>query len=274
MFLEKQQGVDIVNAIKDKFAPLIPMQGRVDNKIISAQLPFLPPAQIEPGEHGPHRERAVVFSAEEFESSRDASGPCRVQREEKKKEKEHQQASLPISSVIVLFEQRGLGRFLVADVQAQLRLRGVLFRQGDKIGVLMEKWRVFDASAALLAAAHVTAAVSGGAVAAAAVAIAAPAAAPTAVTAVATAVAARAKTACSKCGLPGHNKKTCSTPVAPAPATAAVVAAAPPSGVSGGAGLGPDSSPAKRARAFADANAAASRDRAAQAAAQAAAATQ
>ena len=217
--------MDIVNAIKDKFAPLVPMQGRVDDKIMSAQLPFLPPAQLEPAEHGPHRERAVVFSAEEFDSSRDASGPGRVQREEKRKEKEQQQASLPISSVIVLFEQRGLGRFLVADVQAQLKLRGVPFRQSDKVGVLMEKWRVLDANAALLAAAHVATAVSGGAVAAAA--IAAPAAAPTAVAVVAPAFAAR-KTTCSECGEPGHNKKTCSTRVAPALATAAVVAAAPP----------------------------------------------
>jgi hypothetical protein len=181
-------------------------------------------------------------------------------RQKSKKAKKAQQASLPISTVIVLFEQRGFRRFLLADVQAQLKLRKVSFKQGEKLGTLMERWKKFDYDASLVAQAMLAAA-SGVPAAAATVAIAAPAATPTAVSAVAPAVAARAKTTCSACRQEGHNKTTCPKLVAPA---SAVVAAAPPfrsNQVGGGGDSGPKSSPVRRAREFSAATAAARRDK-------------
>ena len=270
--LDPSDGNDILKAIVEDFAPIIPQDCRVDDSIMTARLPFLPAPQLQNvALRGVHQDRAIVLG-ETYDASRALVAPERVMRQESKKAKEAQQASLPISTVIVLFEQRGFGRFLLADVQAQLKLRKVPFKQSEKLGNLMEKWKKFDYDASLVAQALLAAA-SGVPAAAATVAIAAPAAAPTAVSAVAPAVAARAKTTCSACGQEGHNKKTCHLKrVTPAAAPAVVVAAAsppaaapPPPGVGGGEGLGYDGSPAKRAREFAAAAAAARRDRAAQA---------
>ena len=261
--LDPSDGNDILKAIVEDFAPIIPQDCRVDDSIMSARLPFLPEPQLQNvAERGVHQDRAVVLG-ETYDASRAIVAPARVIRQESKKAKEAQQASLPISTVIVLFEQRGCGRFLLADVQAQLRLRKVSFRQGEKLGILMERWSEFDSDAALVAQAQL-AGVSGVAAAAATVAIAAPAAAPTAVAAVAPAVAARAKTTCSLCGQAGHNRTTC-------PAASAVVVAAvtPPRSRRGGGGGGgegvydPNSSPVRRAAEFTTAAAATRRAKAA-----------
>lgn len=147
--------MDILTAIHDDFAPLIPLHGRIDDAIMNQRLPFLPPAQLENvAEQGKHRERSVVFSAEGYDAARNLAAPARVERERQKKDKQIQQAALPISNVIVLYDQRGLGRFTTADVQAQLTLRKVAFKKTDKVGTLMEIWKTYDAAAKILAPAH------------------------------------------------------------------------------------------------------------------------
>ena len=144
--LEPAQGVDILRAIEEDFAPIIPRDGRVLDGIMSARLPFLPPPQIDNvAELGVHRERASVFG-DTFDAARALAAPGRVMREEKKRDKEAQQAALPISTVVVNYEHRGLGRFLAADVKAQLKLRNIPFKHNDKLGVLMELWKAYDAS--------------------------------------------------------------------------------------------------------------------------------
>ncbi len=168
--------MDILNAIHDDFAPIIPLHGRIDDPIMNQRLPFLPPAQLENvAEQGKHRERSVVFSAEGYDAARDLAAPARAVRERQRKEKDDQQAALPISNTIVLFENRGLGRFTTADVQAQLTLRKVAFKKTDKLGTLMEMWKTYDAAGKLLAPAHAAAAAAGAAAVAPAAAVAAEA---------------------------------------------------------------------------------------------------
>jgi hypothetical protein len=230
--LQPAQGEDILRAIVEDFAPIIPRAGRVLDGIMSQRLPFLPPPQIDNvAELGEHRERSVVFG-DLFDAARALAAPNRVVREEKKREKEAQQAALPISTVVVNYEQRGLGRFLAADVKAQLKLRHVPFKHNDKLGVLEELWKVYDASHTNLsnaiaaggvagggnsgvvgsggAAAPVAAAPAAAAPAAAAPAAAAPAAAAPVAAAPVAADAAAAQRKCAICNQYGHrsdNKK-------------------------------------------------------------------
>jgi hypothetical protein len=144
--LQPAQGVDILQAIESDFAPIIPRAGRLLYGIVSERLPFLPPPQIENlAEQGVHRDRAAVFG-DLYDAARALAAPERVLREEKKKDKDAQQAALPIANTVVLFDQRGFGRFNAADVKAQLKLRKVPFKQTEKIGVLEEMWKTYDAS--------------------------------------------------------------------------------------------------------------------------------
>jgi len=130
---QADQGVDILRAIEEDFAPIIPRAGRVLDGIMSERLPFLPPPQIDNvAELGVHRERAVVFG-DLFDAARALAAPDRVLREERRKDKEAQQAALPIATTKVLYDQRGFGRFLAADVKAQLKLRSVPFKHNDKL---------------------------------------------------------------------------------------------------------------------------------------------
>lgn len=144
--LQPTQGVDILQAIESDFAPIIPRAGRLLDGIVSERLPFLPPPQIENlAEQGVHRDRAAVFG-DLYDAARALAAPERVLREEKRKDKDAQQAALPIANTVVLFDQRGFGRFNAADVKAQLKLRRVLFKQTEKLGVLLEMWKTYDAS--------------------------------------------------------------------------------------------------------------------------------
>jgi hypothetical protein len=215
---------------------------------MSERLPFLPPPQIDNvAELGVHRERAVVFG-DLFDAARALAAPDRVLREERRKDKEAQQAALPIATTKVLYDQRGFGRFLAADVKAQLKLRSVPFKHNDKLGVLDELWKAHDAGVtnfnAIPAGGVAGGGNSGGGNGAGAAALAvAPAAAhvassgprtlseqiggsasnllppattPVAIAATAAAVptavaavAARAKNVCGLCRQEGHNRKTC-----------------------------------------------------------------
>jgi hypothetical protein len=53
---------------------------------------------------------------------------------------------ISVGGTVVIFDQRGFGRFNAADVKAQLKLRKVPFKQTDKLGVLEELWKKYDAS--------------------------------------------------------------------------------------------------------------------------------
>jgi hypothetical protein len=193
--LQPAQGVDVLHAIESDFAPIIPRAGRLLDDIVSERLPFLPPPQIENvAELGVHRERAIVLG-DLFDAARALAAPDRVLREEKKRDKEAQQAALPISTVVVNYEQRGLGRFLAADVKAQLKLRNVPFKHNDKLGVLEELWKAYDASHSKFAAGGGCNSGGGGGAAAAAVAPAAVAPAAVAPAAVAPAAAEAAEAA-------------------------------------------------------------------------------
>lgn len=214
--------MEILTAIHDDFAPLIPLHGRIDDPIVDRRLPFLPPAQLENvAEQGKHRERSVVFSAEGYDAARNLAAPARVERERQKKDKQIQQAALPISNVIVLYDQRGLGRFTTADVQAQLTQRKVAFKKTDKVGTLMEMRKTYDAAANILDPAHAAHAagaafaVGGGGGAAAA------AKAPAAVAAVALAAAEAMRLPASVAAAPAPH----------APIVAAVEAAVAPAAV-------------------------------------------
>ncbi len=144
--LQPAQGVDILQAIEEDFAPIIRRDGRVLDSIMSDRLPVLPPPQIDNlAEQGVHRDRAAVFG-DLYDAARALAAPDRVLREEKKKDKDAQQAALPIANTVVLFDQRGFGRFNAADVKAQLKLRKVPFKQTEKLGVLEEMWKTYDAS--------------------------------------------------------------------------------------------------------------------------------
>jgi hypothetical protein len=227
--LQPAQGVEILQAIAEDFAPIIPQSGRVLDSIISSKLPFLPPPQLENvAELGIHRERAVVFG-DLFGAARALAAPDRVLREEKKRDKESEQTALPIANTLIIYEQRGLGRFLASDVKAQLKLRKVPFKQTDKLGVLEELWKRFDAShknmfvalAAAAAAAAAPVALAAAAAAPVALADAAAAAAPVALAAAAQVLEAPHALACAvvssrkcrKCGSIDHRGDNARCPV-------------------------------------------------------------
>jgi hypothetical protein len=160
--LQPAQGVDILQAIEEDFAPIIPRAGRLLDSIVSERLPFLPPPQIENvAELGVHRERAVVLG-DLFDAARALAAPERVLREERKRDKDAQQAALPVANTVIRYDQRGFGRFNAADVKAQLKLRKVPFKNTDKLGVLEELWKAHDANHISLLNAVAAGSVAGG----------------------------------------------------------------------------------------------------------------
>jgi len=207
--LQPAQGEDILRAIVEDFAPIIPRAGRVLNGIMSQRLPFLSPQIDNVAELGEHKNDRLFLAIYSMRRVRLLLLIALCVK--KKREKEAQQAALPISTVVVNYEQRGLGRFLAADVKAQLKLRHVPFKHNDKLGVLEELWKVCDASHTNLSNAIAAGGVAGGGnsgVVGSGGAAAAAAAAPAAAAPVAAAPVAAA-------------------PVAAAPVAAAPVAAAP-----------------------------------------------
>jgi hypothetical protein len=269
--LKPEQGTDVLKAIVE-FAPTVPVEGRLDDSVITARLPFLPLPAIENlAALNLSRERTVVLNAPGFNDARDARAPQRAAKQKKDAEAKAHEAP----TKLIIYSERGHGHFNATQIIAQLKLRGIKFKTGEKVGRLDTQWKEHDALAENLQRLSRLSAAPPASLPASSKNGGSPFASPSTGQKRARSpllVPGDAAAAAAALRTPHFSPAASPSTASKQPRFAAVVTAAPPPGGVGGAGLGPEGSPAKRARAFAKANAAARRDSAA--AAQAAAATQ
>ena len=141
--LKPEQGTDLLKAIVE-FAPTVPVEGRLDDSVITARLPFLPPPAIENlAALGLSRERTVVLNAPGFNDARDARAPQRAAKQKKDAEAKAHEAP----TKLIIYAERGHGRFNATQIIAQLKLRGIKFKTGEKVGRLDTQWKDHDALA-------------------------------------------------------------------------------------------------------------------------------
>lgn len=147
MKLQPKEGDDTLAAIIE-LAPTIPVEGRVDDAVISRRLPFLPPPAIaNVAALGVFRDRTCVFNAPGYNDARDAAAPERAAKQKKAAEEK----ALEAPTEFILYSGRGHGKFSQKQVCAQLALRGIKFKAQEKVGLLDNMWKEYDATAANVA---------------------------------------------------------------------------------------------------------------------------
>ena len=142
--LEPWQGVDALEAIVE-LAHNIPTHGRIDDKVISQRLPFLPPPSIANiAELGLYRDRTIVLNAPGINDARDAAAPTRAAKRKKEADAKAQEEP----ATFIEYKNRGHGYFNAKQICAQLALRGIKFKAAEKVGTLDTMWKENDAVAA------------------------------------------------------------------------------------------------------------------------------
>lgn len=141
--LEPSDGDDTLEAVVE-LAHNIPIHGRIDDKIISQRLAFLPaPSIANVAELGLYRDRTVVLNAPGFNDARDAAAPTRAAKRQKEADAKAQEEA----ATFIEYKDRGHGRFNSKQICAQLALRGIKFKASEKVGTLDTMWQEHDAVA-------------------------------------------------------------------------------------------------------------------------------
>ena len=142
--LEPWQGADTLAAVIE-LAHNIPIHGRIDDKVISLRLPFLPlPSIANIAELGLSRERTIVLNAPGINDARDAAAPDRAAKRKREAEAKAQEEP----ATFIEYKNRGHGHFNAKQICAQLALRGIKFKATEKVGTLDTMWKENDAVAA------------------------------------------------------------------------------------------------------------------------------
>ncbi len=169
--LTVEQGDQVLDALPEFGAVIHGPAGRCDDAIITAKLPFLPACTNSVELGGESRDRVVVLNAVGYKDARAAVVPDKAAKAAAAAEKA-QKKSATYPQQLQSWKDESMF-YPKEAVLIQLKLRQAIdknlnWKAGDKLDLLRQKWRDWDAAAAGAAAAAAAAGVAAAAAAAAA----------------------------------------------------------------------------------------------------------
>jgi hypothetical protein len=149
-FLTPKQGTEVLDALPEFAAYIHGPDGRCDDAIISAKLPFLPSCTNSVELGGVTRDRTVKINAVGYEAARAAAAPEKAAKAAENAEKAKKR-SAKYPKNICKWEEAVCNFFPKEAVVIQLNLRkqkdkNLHWKASDPVDLLRQKWRDWDSA--------------------------------------------------------------------------------------------------------------------------------
>jgi hypothetical protein len=151
-FLTPKQGTEVLEALPEFAAYIHGPDGRCDDAVISAKLPFLNPCTNSVELGGVPRDRCVKINAVGYEAARAAAAPEKAAKAAENAEKARKRGE-KYPKTIYTWQEDVCGFFPKDAVVIQLNLRkemdrNLQWKASDPVDLLRQKWRDFDSTMA------------------------------------------------------------------------------------------------------------------------------